>query len=208
MLLSVILLRVNLVEMKIAKYRGAYKNSINEYILEVGDDISIGKLKVYDLSAEKLPMFQSTPELVYEGIKQLHKHNLNVFSSQSEEPIKVSGVYSDNWMPEYAKIMIYPNSENEQKLILSFYNPSHDIDDETVDIFINNKLVSKEIVKSGQWSVEIAVPAAKVSRIEIRTNYHQKITNGDTRPLALILDEIKLVSKTNEGMDAIGKALE
>lgn len=194
LVLSILLLHVNFLEMKTAKYRGAYKDSINDYVLEVGDGIAGGNLRLEDLDSEKLCLFQASPKLVYDGIKLLYKYKLNVFSDKKTNEIILAGRYPDNWIEKSVKIRFFNKTEEIKILSFSFYNPSDILSGETIDISIDGTLVSTTPVKSGAWTVEVPIESGQtgVSTVEIRTDYLQKDTGGDIRELALILSDVKL----------------
>lgn len=105
---------------------------------------------------------------------------------------KVSGFHHDGWMSRIGSVLV--NSTKEGTLSFAFYNPSDLISGETIDISIDGTLVSSTPVKSGSWTVEVPVEPtqAGVSTVEIKTDYLQKDTGGDTRELALILSDVKL----------------
>lgn len=58
-------------EINISKYRGSYKDELINLIKET---------ELTQIEDEKLESFQSSPELVREGIKKMKKYKLNIFS--------------------------------------------------------------------------------------------------------------------------------
>ena len=78
LILTVELIHSNRVEFAIAPYRGFGKDTLITFLLEVNEkDLVEG-----NLDEGMVTSFQSTPELVYEGISLLKENNLNVYYSE------------------------------------------------------------------------------------------------------------------------------
>lgn len=71
----------NRVEFSIAPYRGFGKDSLISFLLEVDED----DLEERTLDMGMIDAFQSSPDLVYEGIHLLKENNLNVYYSEERE---------------------------------------------------------------------------------------------------------------------------
>lgn len=102
---------------------------------------------------------------------------------------KIVGFFHDGWISGKSEMLI--NSDKDAKLQLDFYNPSENDTQENLEIFVDGLLVSSTKVRSGKWTVEAPISATELSRVEIVTSYRQKTTNGDERPLSLLLSDIR-----------------
>lgn len=195
-----LLIDVNRKEFNSAVYRGVYKEGINSYILEIGEKLDAGIVTVDDLDSEKIAMFQASAQLVLQGIKFMHEHNLNVFRQKKLKPkLEIFGRWPDNWIEESVKINAVPKKDTSPVLHLTFFNPSNLLFGETIEVFENGILVSKTSVQPGLFKLEIPLSSGTLSKVEIKTNYRQKNVGDDLRSLSLILSDVQLVYDDKQG---------
>lgn len=190
LLVVVAVIRADIVEFQIAPYRGAYKDDLIQLMRD--SDIESKEDDVFN-------PFQSSPEIVKNGIKILKQYNLNIYASEGDisqinigntlETCKIErGVFEDGWIGPVAEVKIQTGEEGVIHL-LGWYNQPL-IGDETITASCNGKVVAEYRLSSENIEFDILCPQNTEVELLIKTNFSFQADPPDVRELAFILLEL------------------
>ncbi len=180
------------IEMKIAPYRGLYKDECRE--LAYSEDID-------SLPEEEFSVFQSSKSTVLKAIKLMKKYELNIFSPEEQKKYEIDensignslekahwiyGYQSDGWIEESAEFMI--RTTETGKMEFEIYYPF----DEKVESRITIDGIEHAVaLQQGINQCVFDAPSDKAVSVKIDNSGFAKVRNEeDVRRLSFILSNV------------------
>lgn len=141
-----------------------------------------------------LPLFSEKPVTIYDGGKIKSNYIIDFFQNGShwDNVYESFGIYEDKWIqPE--SMFIVNVSSTPSVLEFSFYNPAETIEGEnTLEISVGDGPVKITPIRNGLWTESIKIEKKGLLPVSLKTDYQQKVSNGDKRHLSVILSDVRV----------------
>jgi len=190
-IISISLCYTTLTEMKTGPYRKAYFENLVEMMIDIDN-----------IPDDKLGAFQANnPDMVRSGVILMKKYKLGVFNDNNlvlynnyigstlNTAKIINGIYEDGWIEKEAQFKI--KTGDIGKIIINGYYPRPVTGNETINIYIDDKLNQSIKIEEESFIIEIDTKINSIANVKIINTFDFSANEPDIRRLSFILSSVE-----------------